>query len=96
MSDNARISAPEVCLIFREGNFIRLRTALGELAAGKQTRDIEFRDHDYWREIAIGFNSVNARLKTAEQRLAALKANPQEQTEADEQDANLVGSADGR
>jgi hypothetical protein len=78
------------------GPVVRLRTALGELAAGKETRDIEFRDNDHWREIAVGFNSLNARLKSAEQRLAALKASPSSQEDAAEQDADLVGAAGER
>lgn len=71
------------------GPIFRLRSALGELAAGAEPKEIQFRDDDHWREMAVAFNSVCARLRTAERRLAERGGNDDASAR---NDADLVGS----
>lgn len=42
------------------GPLFRMRRALRDLAAGKHVEPIQFRDKDFWREIAQEFNAVAA------------------------------------
>ena len=48
------------------GPVSRLREALNDLASGKQVRPLNFRDDDYWRDLAVDFNEVAARLARSE------------------------------
>ena len=50
------------------GPVSRMRAALAELAAGRTIDPIEFRDDDYWPELAGNLNEVAARLKQSESR----------------------------
>jgi hypothetical protein len=50
------------------GPVARTRAALAELAAGRTIEPIQFRDDDYWRELAGNLNEVAARLKQSESR----------------------------
>ena len=44
------------------GPIIRLRGAMRRLAAGEQVQPIQFRDHDFWQELAGDFNEVAKRV----------------------------------
>jgi len=50
------------------GPVSRLRSALGNLAAGQPIEPIQFRDNDYWRDLANDLNQVAARLQQADSR----------------------------
>jgi len=50
------------------GPVSRMRAALAELAAGRTIEPIEFRDDDYWPELAGNLNELAARLKQSESR----------------------------
>ena len=52
------------------GPVCRLRRHLQELGNDGETKDIEFRDNDFWQEIAGEFNAVN---ELARQRLQETK-----------------------
>jgi hypothetical protein len=43
------------------GPVVRLRTALRELADGRPAQPLNFRDDDFWREMATDFNRAAAR-----------------------------------
>jgi hypothetical protein len=47
------------------GPVSRLRAGLKDLAQGKLVRPLNFRDDDYWRELAVDFNEVAARVNEA-------------------------------
>jgi hypothetical protein len=51
------------------GPIVRLRTALKKLASGQQATPLNFRDDDFWRELAADFNQVSARLARADVQL---------------------------
>lgn|SRR5262245_39344981 len=44
------------------GPVVRLRTALKELADGRPTQPLNFRDDDFWRDLAVEFNRAAARV----------------------------------
>jgi hypothetical protein len=44
------------------GPIVRLQTALKELADGRPTQPLDFRDDDFWRELANDFNRAAARV----------------------------------
>ena len=44
------------------GPVMRLRMGLNDLAEGKPVKPLNFRDDDYWRDLASDFNEVAARL----------------------------------
>jgi len=48
------------------GPVTRLRTALGTLASGQPGKPLNFRDDDFWRELATDFNRVSARVARAD------------------------------
>jgi hypothetical protein len=50
------------------GPVLRMRTALTELAAGKAIVPLNFRDDDYWRDMAGSLNEVADRLNQTESR----------------------------
>jgi hypothetical protein len=50
------------------GPVSRMRFALEELAAGRPIEPVQFRDDDYWRDLAGNLNEVAARLKQSESR----------------------------
>jgi hypothetical protein len=45
------------------GPLLRLRRSMRELARGENVEPIEFRDTDFWQEIADEFNAVRARMQ---------------------------------
>ncbi len=45
------------------GPLLRLRRSMRQLARGEDVEPLEFRDADFWREIADEFNAVRARMK---------------------------------
>ena len=65
------------------GPLFRLRRSLRTLSHGDHVEPIEFRDGDYWQEIADEFNAVLKRVRESE---ASTSANRDEEEE-------LVGSA---
>jgi hypothetical protein len=48
------------------GPIMRLRTALRTLASGQPSPPLNFRDDDFWRELAADFNQVAARVARAD------------------------------
>jgi len=56
MMDVARLSNRFV------GPVVKLRTALKELAEGRPAQPLNFRDQDFWRDLATEFNRAAARL----------------------------------
>ncbi len=48
------------------GPVSRMRSALEDLAAGRSIEPVQFRDDDYWRDLAGNLNEVAARLKQSE------------------------------
>jgi hypothetical protein len=44
------------------GPVVRLRQGLQELAEGRPTQPLNFRDQDFWRELASDFNKAAARV----------------------------------
>lgn len=48
------------------GPVMRLRNALRTLASGKPAPPLNFRDDDYWRELATDFNHLAGRVARAE------------------------------
>ena len=50
------------------GPVARMRTALADLAAGRTIEPVQFRDDDYWGDLASNLNEVAARLKQPESR----------------------------
>jgi hypothetical protein len=55
------------------GPVMRMRKALKSLAAGEPATPLNFRDDDFWRELADDFNQVSARVA-----VASLQAPPTE------------------
>lgn len=53
------------------GPMVRLRRALHDLAEGEAVQPINFRDNDFWKEIAEDFNRVAANARRTQ--LAAVK-----------------------
>jgi hypothetical protein len=53
------------------GPVMRLRGALKSLAGGQPAKPLNFRDDDFWRELAADFNQVAARLARADIELPA-------------------------
>jgi hypothetical protein len=47
------------------GPIMRLKKSLKTLAAGEQVAPLNFRDDDFWRELATSFNEVAARVAVA-------------------------------
>ena len=47
------------------GPVMRLRNALRELADGRPAQPLNFRDDDFWRELAVDFNQAAARVVRA-------------------------------
>ena len=47
------------------GPLVRLRRSMRELARGECVGPIEFRDADFWQEIAEEFNAVRDRVQTS-------------------------------
>ena len=47
------------------GPVSRLRAGLKDLAQGKLVKPLNFRDDDYWRDLAVDFNEVAARVNEA-------------------------------
>lgn len=54
------------------GPFYRLRKEMQRLARGDDVESVSFRHNDFWREMALEFNSIAARLKSAERRQNAV------------------------
>ncbi len=52
------------------GPLYRLRRSLRDLAAGHVVENIQFRDADFWQEVATEFNAVNERVHQLEKQLA--------------------------
>lgn len=55
------------------GPILRLRRVLRELADGERIPPIQFRDNDYWHDLAEEFNRVSAALEEARGRVAELE-----------------------
>lgn len=51
------------------GPVTRLRTALNTLAGGQPAKPLNFRDDDFWRDLATDFNQVAARVARADLQL---------------------------
>ena len=66
------------------GPLLRLRRCMRELARGEHVEPIEFRDDDFWHDIAEAFNGVIHRVQNAD-------AHPAEETAAEEEP---VGAAE--
>lgn len=65
------------------GPIFRLRKSLRSLAKGEEVAAIQFRQGDYWQELAEDFNVVAARLKALERaqpRQRQPEAEPEEET----------------
>lgn len=60
------------------GPAMRLRKAMNALAAGQPATPLNFRDDDFWRDLAKDFNQISARYAAA-----ALHAPPTEVIQAD-------------
>ena len=67
----------------------RLKNALQDLGDSKPVANMTFRDNDFWKEMAAGFNRVNDRVNQLEARLKPAPA-AEEQTDT-EAEAELVG-----
>lgn len=52
------------------GPVFRLQRAMKDLANGKSVAPLEFRDGDYWTELAESFNQVATRLEDSERQFA--------------------------
>ena len=52
------------------GPIMRMRIALKTLVKGQPTKPLNFRDDDFWRELATDFNQVAARVARADIQLA--------------------------
>jgi hypothetical protein len=48
------------------GPLLRLRRNMQELAEGKQVKPIQFRDGDFWQDLAEDFNAVARRVQNAD------------------------------
>jgi hypothetical protein len=48
------------------GPMVRLRRAMRELAEGREVPPIHFREHDFWKDLAVDFNRVIERVHAAE------------------------------
>jgi hypothetical protein len=46
------------------GPILRLRSALTDAAAGREVQPLQFRQNDFWREIAENFNNVMSQRAT--------------------------------
>jgi signal transduction histidine kinase len=55
------------------GPILRLRRHLRELGQDQETDDCNFRDHDFWNEIAAEFNVVTDLVKSQRDEIAELK-----------------------
>ncbi len=55
------------------GPMIRLRRAMRDVAEGRSTRPIRFRDDDFWQDFAGEFNAVLYRVQELEAQLAAAR-----------------------
>lgn len=58
------------------GPLLRLRREMRALARGEHVEPIEFRDHDYWRDMADEFNAL---VRLVEQQRRALDGHREEQ-----------------
>jgi hypothetical protein len=47
------------------GPVTRLRAGMKDLAAGRPVKPLNFRNDDYWRELAVDFNEAAARVRAA-------------------------------
>ena len=47
------------------GPMMRLRRAMHDLAEGKEVAPIQFREGDFWKELAVDFNRVVKRVETS-------------------------------
>jgi hypothetical protein len=52
------------------GPILRLRRALREVAEGRPAQPLNFREHDFWRDLATDFNRAAARAAAAPSALA--------------------------
>lgn len=77
------------------GPIMRLRSALADASAGRGVKPLQFRNSDFWQEIAQDFNHVIERGKLAEGNEGALAADD-EQSESEEAaaDADAVDQQD--
>ena len=55
------------------GPVLRLRRELRDLADGKQSPTLKFRDGDYWKDLAVEFNRVAALIAEQKQEIGRLK-----------------------
>jgi len=62
------------------GPVMRLKTALQELADGRPAQPLNFRDDDFWRDLATEFNRAAARVS----RDASQRSTPTEEMSAEE------------
>ena len=53
------------------GPVYRIRLALQQLADGETPDPIQFRENDYWRDLATYVNSITRRIQETEEALAA-------------------------
>jgi hypothetical protein len=56
------------------GPLFRIRRSMAELAAGEKVAPLQFRDKDFWQEVAQEFNAVSAYVEQLKQQLAAASA----------------------
>ena len=45
---------------------VRLRRSMHDLAEGRDVATIQFREGDFWQELAVDFNRVVGRVKSAQ------------------------------
>ncbi|MEM9410183.1 MAG: hypothetical protein AAGA30_03665 [Planctomycetota bacterium] len=55
------------------GPITRLRQRLNELADNGETNDVEFRENDFWQEIAAEFNAVNELIRSQKKTIENLQ-----------------------
>ncbi|MEX0978527.1 MAG: hypothetical protein WDZ48_06730 [Pirellulales bacterium] len=56
------------------GPLYRLRRSMRNLASGEAVQRIEFREKDYWRELAHEFNAISEYIENLERKLAEAQA----------------------
>lgn len=64
------------------GPMVRLRRAMQALGRGEQVKPIEFREGDFWQELAADFNRVIRRVETAPTATPAVESESNAETMA--------------
>lgn len=72
------------------GPIVRLRRGMQALANGLEAAPMQFREHDYWQDLAEEFNRIRSRLEKATQRVAELEAQVAESTPSKQHAAEIA------